>query len=211
MYRIIIAFIFILNVQNFCPSIAINVQPLTDKNFEHLTQASSGMTTGAWFVKFYAPWCGHCKGLAPTWEELGVELKTEMTVAKVDCTKEKMTCKRFGVRGYPTLILLKNSLQYRYAGERNKKKLLEFARVKGTDEDDDDDEGMVIPKPRSAMEQFIGDTTAMLNKDLIELWRYKKTAIGFTLFIGFMLGVVVGCLFSGGSTSSSSSPKRKNE
>ena len=108
MYRIIIAFIFVLNVQNFCPSIAINVQPLTDKNFEHLTQASSGMTTGAWFVKFYAPWCGHCKGLAPTWEELGVELKTEMTVAKVDCTKEKMTCKRFGVRGYPTLILLKN-------------------------------------------------------------------------------------------------------
>ena len=74
------------------------VQPLTDNNFERLTQASTGMTTGAWFVKFYAPWCGHCKGLAPIWKEVAEELKTELTVAEVDCTVDRMTCKRFGVR-----------------------------------------------------------------------------------------------------------------
>ena len=31
---------------------------LTDSNFEHLTQAGTGATTGAWLIKFYAPWCG---------------------------------------------------------------------------------------------------------------------------------------------------------
>jgi len=34
------------------------VHVLTDDNFEHDTQASSGMTTGTWLVEFYAPWCG---------------------------------------------------------------------------------------------------------------------------------------------------------
>ena len=196
----------------FCPALmvtALNVQPLTDKNFEHLTQAATGMTTGAWFVKFYAPWCGHCKGLAPIWEEIASELKSEMTVAKVDCTSERSTCKRFGVRGYPTLILFKRGLQYRYQDSRTKENLLNFARIKGTEEDSDAEDGMVIPAPKSAIAQFIGDQSEMLHKDLMELWRYKKTAIGFTLVIGITLGLVIGCLFAGGNPNSA--PKRKNE
>ena len=58
---------------------------LTNKNFEHDTQLSSGGTTGDWFVKFYAPWCGHCKKLEPDWEEVAYELKEEgrINVAKV--------------------------------------------------------------------------------------------------------------------------------
>eukprot|EP00961_Rhodomonas_salina_P134863 1814097-Rhodomonas_salina.1 len=72
------------------------VKVLTNENFEHLTQASTGATTGDWFVKFYAPWCGHCKRLVQPWEELAQQLKEERAngeahavIAKVDVTVEK--------------------------------------------------------------------------------------------------------------------------
>lgn len=56
-------------------------------------------------VKFYAPWCGHCKKLAPEYEKAAAELKAKgVTLAKVDATEEKAIAARFDIKGYPTLL-----------------------------------------------------------------------------------------------------------
>jgi thioredoxin domain-containing protein 5 len=80
----------------------------------------------AWLVKFYAPWCGHCKKMAPTWDELAKGAEG-FKVAKVDCTTEKGACERFGVRGFPTIKLLKGGKAYDYKGARSVEEFTKFA------------------------------------------------------------------------------------
>lgn len=54
-------------------------------------------------VEFFAPWCGHCKSLAPHYEEAATELKNKhgIKVMKVDCTEQQDLCQEQGIKGYP--------------------------------------------------------------------------------------------------------------
>ena len=87
------------------------------------------------FVKFFAPWCGHCKKLKPDWDALADKLAEsgDTVIADVDCTDEqfgKQICDRMGVRGYPGLkYWLKGDKNANdYEGSRDLDALTEFVR-----------------------------------------------------------------------------------
>jgi len=105
-----------------------DVVVLTDSNFAEELEASQE----PWFVEFYAPWCGHCKTLAPVWVKLAAALKGKVRIAKVDATENGETGKRFGVQGYPSLKWFpggtkSDSTVEEYNGGRDLDALLEYA------------------------------------------------------------------------------------
>jgi protein disulfide-isomerase-like protein len=77
------------------------VQELTTQNFDTKINVPLAL------VKFYAPWCGHCKALAPVWEQLALKLHPDVMVAKVDVTSEQALQSRFNVGGFPSIHLFK--------------------------------------------------------------------------------------------------------
>eukprot|EP00298_Acanthocystis_sp_HF-20_P006430 c16294_g1_i1.p1 GENE.c16294_g1_i1~~c16294_g1_i1.p1 ORF type:complete len:443 (+),score=235.84 c16294_g1_i1:145-1473(+) len=72
---------------------------LTKKNFDQEVMNSNHV----WIVEFFAPWCGHCKQLAPIWDQVATKLKGIVKVAAVDADVEKELGGRFGIKGFPTI------------------------------------------------------------------------------------------------------------
>lgn len=80
-----------------------NVLELTADNWDEEVRKSSDFI----IVEFYAPWCGHCKQLAPEWIKAAKELNGIARVAAVDCDEHKDIASKYGVKGFPTIKVFK--------------------------------------------------------------------------------------------------------
>ncbi|KAI2494712.1 intramolecular oxidoreductase [Fragilaria crotonensis] len=96
-------------------------------NEANYAEATAGKTV---FLKFFAPWCGHCKAMAPAWEQLANDWAGHDVglVAEVDCTAAAGLCQDFEVQGYPTLFYGDPAAPEVYDGGRDYDSLAEFAK-----------------------------------------------------------------------------------
>jgi protein disulfide-isomerase A1 len=86
------------------------------------------------------PRCGHCKSLAPIYEELGKHFqgRSDVVIAKMDATANDVVDSRFSVKGFPTLYLKTAAGEVvPYSGDRSESDLTQFVEshaAKGGDE-----------------------------------------------------------------------------
>lgn len=83
-------------------------------------------------AEFFAPWCGHCKTLAPHYVEAAKILHEEyqIPIAQIDCTENQELCMEQGIKGYPSLKVFKKngSVVSEYQGQRNKDAIVQFMK-----------------------------------------------------------------------------------
>ncbi|CDS42324.1 protein disulfide isomerase A6 [Echinococcus multilocularis] len=102
------------------------VVTLTDQNFDSLVLQSDD----DWLVAFIAPWCGHCKNLAPEWKRAAEKLKGKVKVGTVDATVHNNLAGRYEIRGFPTIKYFKSGQVEEYNGMRSAEGIVEFGLQK---------------------------------------------------------------------------------
>ncbi|KAK7418371.1 hypothetical protein QQX98_003991 [Neonectria punicea] len=97
--------------------------PLTPETFEKLVTS----TEDPWFIKFYAPWCSHCRAMAPTWEQMAKTMAGKLNVGEVNCDAESRLCKQVHARAYPTIRFFKGTESAEYKGLRGLGDFVQYA------------------------------------------------------------------------------------
>lgn len=100
---------------------------LNARNFDEMVVKSKDL----WIVEFFAPWCGHCKKLAPEWKKAAKNLQGKVKLGHVNCDDEKSLMSRFKVQGFPTILVFgaDKETPITYEGARTASAIESFALV----------------------------------------------------------------------------------
>lgn len=79
-------------------------KPVSDDSFDADVLKADGIV----LVDFWAEWCGPCKQIGPSLEEISNEMGDKITIAKINIDDNPMVPSKYGVRSIPTLMLFKN-------------------------------------------------------------------------------------------------------
>ena len=157
---------------------------LGQESFSQLVVDEDGnaISDNSWFIKFFAPWCGHCKRLAPTWSEFNRMNMEVLNVGTVDCTSDtgKPLCSKFEVRGYPTLLFFPGKKEnvegpvkaIKYKGPRTREAFEDFALNKGFENITEDDD--TVPVKQTGMEswmRFFNQQRQQVQGDIDMAWK----------------------------------------
>ncbi|CAM0904611.1 unnamed protein product [Alopecurus aequalis] len=134
---------------------------LDDSNFEAALSSIDFL-----FVDFYAPWCGHCKRLAPELDEAApvlAGLSQPIMIAKVNADKYRKLGSKYGVDGFPTLMLFIHGVPIEYTGSRKADLLVRN------------------------LKKFVAPDVSILESDTAIKSFVENAGTSFPMFIGFGL------------------------
>ncbi|KAI4980686.1 hypothetical protein ZWY2020_021171 [Hordeum vulgare] len=142
-----------------------SVVELDESNFEAALAAVDFL-----FVDFHAPWCGHCKRLSPQLDEAApvlAGLSTPIVVAKVNAEKYKKLGSKYGVDGFPTLMLFDHGVPTEYTGSRKASQLVESLRK------------LVAPDVSllmsdAAIKSFVQEAAKDFSEDMMAVYDFDK-------------------------------------
>jgi len=162
---------------------------LSDDDFEHLTQAGTGATTGDWFVMFYRPTCSH---LSAVWESAAARLKQRINVAKVDLSSNPQLQARFGNLGNrcPALIYFRLGSMYHYnLKDFDYKSLVSFAE--GWFKNVKAEKVPVEPSPFDNFADMVAAQLKGLLSTPMGRLTFIASCVGLLLLIGFLIFCLV--------------------
>lgn len=192
-----------------------NVILLNNENF------AKNVEKDIWVIKFYAPWCGHCKEYAPIFSQLADTSLNELSHVKfgeINCDESHIICANYQITAYPsTLLIHKGEMQARYLGIRQIDSIKEWiyeetkqllGQYQNDNENDNDKNVNVQNENRNKKRKTTNVHVNNYSKKNKFPWQYNSLAefydsilgdthytIPLTIyFLGTMTGIFIGVL-----------------